>query len=114
MSVAAAAKPCADDPAAAAVADDGAAAHSRLTTRQWRALLLTIAAGCAIYLAVAASGLERAYDPSVGGSLGARLQARDSNGLNLIRQLEPGSPLALAGAKVGDRVRLDHQSDRWR
>ena len=93
--------------------DVAATTRAILTTQQWRALLLTLALGCAVYLGFAAAGLDRAYVPGVAGTLGASLEVQDSAGRNLVKKLEPGSPLALAGAKVGDHVLLDHQSDRW-
>jgi len=85
-----------------------------VTANAWRALLLTIAIGCAVYLALAARGLDRAIDPDVSGVLGARVVAQDREGFSLIRRVDPGSPLEHAGAKAGDRIRLDHPSDRWR
>ena len=93
--------------------DVAATTRTILTTQQWRALLLTLALGCAVYLGFAAAGLDRAYVPGVAGTLGAGLEVQDSAGRNRVKKLEPGSPLALAGARVGDHVLLDHQSDRW-
>jgi hypothetical protein len=57
---------------------------------------------------------ERFVVPSESGTLGAAFGAAATGHELPILAIEPRSPLAAAGAKVGDRVRLDHFADRAR
>ena len=81
---------------------------------RWRVLLLSMAVVCAVLLAWAVPDMPRAWDPSVGGTLDAAFGPADDERGRPIRRLGAASPLAAAGARVGDRVVHDHQSDRWR
>ena len=83
-------------------------------TRWWRAGLFSLALGCALLLVWSATRLERSFEPGLAGTLGVQLGPIDGAQRNRIKSLEIDSPLAVAGAGVGDQVALDHQSDRWR
>ena len=58
----------------------------------------------------------RALDPARAGSFRAELAWQDREGWRRVDKLEPGSPLAAAGFKPGDHIRLDRYSDApaWR
>ncbi|MEP7301596.1 MAG: ATP-binding protein [Caldimonas sp.] len=82
--------------------------------RRWRMLLLGLAAVCGLLLVLPLPNLPRAWDPARAGTLDAQLGATDGGRGRPIRRLGASSPLAAAGARLGDRVELDHPSDRWR
>jgi signal transduction histidine kinase/DNA-binding response OmpR family regulator len=82
--------------------------------QRWRAWLLALAALCVIGWSLSLPKFPLAYEPSVRGTLSAQLGVAGPGMAVPILALDPGSPLAGAGARVGDRVVLDHASDAWR
>jgi hypothetical protein len=82
--------------------------------RRWRVLLLTLVVACAALFAWAMPRMPRAWHPGVGGSLDIDLGASDNERRRPITRLGAVSPLAQAGARLGDRVAFDHPSDGWR
>ncbi|MEP7067682.1 MAG: hypothetical protein ABI789_00520, partial [Usitatibacter sp.] len=82
-----------------------------ITPRQWKAFILAFGTAVTLLYLWALSAWPTYSNP---GTLGARFGERTANREAPIVRLAPGSPLAAAGAKVGDRVRLDHNRDARR
>jgi len=85
-----------------------------LSATQWRALLVVLTLLCAVLDLWAMAYWQRATVPAEAGSLLARFGPWDRDHRSVIEQMEPGSPLAEAGAKVGDKVRFDRIGDERR
>ncbi|MEO8524839.1 MAG: response regulator [Caldimonas sp.] len=81
---------------------------------RWRVLLMALAIACAGLIASTIPHLSRGYDPAVSGTLDIDLGSSDSGRRRTITRLADTSPLAQAGARLGDRVVFDHPSDGWR
>ena len=81
---------------------------------RWRALLLAFAFACAVLLVWSSAYLDRVVSPGVAGTMGMKLDRLDGDLRRAITSIEPDSPLASFGAKVGDRVVTDRPGDVWR
>jgi len=88
-------------------------ARRPLPAATWQALLFLLALACGSLQLWGDFYLYRAASPGEAGTLGVRLAPSDEGSWR-IRRLDADSPLALAGARVGDHVVLDHRSDIWR
>ena len=87
--------------------------HSRpwLSAGQWRSLLMVLAVLLAGLNLWAMSTRDYMVRPGVAGDLGFRLGTPDADYWRPVVRLLPDSPLALAGARLGDRVKPDRRGD---
>lgn len=85
-----------------------------LSVIQWKTLLVLLALSCFTLDIWAGVYWERALSPAMAGDLLAELGPADRDYRTPIVKLQPASPLALAGAKVGDRLTFDRAGDRSR
>ena len=80
--------------------------------RAWQVLFWVLAAiDLAGILWTTGVYLDRSANPERIGTLAARFDRTDANYRKKIVALEAGSPVAAAGAKVGDHMRFDHPAD---
>jgi hypothetical protein len=82
-----------------------------ISAARWKVFIAVLGIVVALLYAWALSEWPR-YSHS--GSLGFSPGDAEANGVFPIARLNPDSPLAAAGAKVGDRIRLDHHRDTRR
>jgi hypothetical protein len=80
----------------------------------WKLLLLVVALLVGGQHLWALFYLERSASPELAGTLGAGWAPPDADYRLPIMALSPTSPLALAGARVGDRVAFERYGDTWR
>ncbi|MBJ7313036.1 hypothetical protein ACFOLJ_29875 [Rugamonas sp. CCM 8940] len=85
-----------------------------LSIVQWKTLLVLLALSCFTLEIWAGLYWERAMSPAMAGDLLAELGPSDRDYRNPIIKLQAASPLAQAGAKVGDRLVFEHAGDRSR
>ena len=81
---------------------------------RWRVLLLAFALACGVLMVWSSFYLDRVMSPGIAGTMALRLDRLDSDHRRAIVGIEPDSPLAAFGAKVGDRVVTDRPGDVWR
>jgi hypothetical protein len=79
---------------------------SRPAAERWKRVLLLLVAVVALVDLWALSNWRATVDPTVHGSLLIELGSPTAGGWQALRQVGPGSPLASAGARVGDEVRI--------
>src|ERR1700757_4637895 len=84
------------------------------TKAQWRALVLFLAVATALADIWALAYVGRSTNPETAGTLGVKWGAQEPDYYFAVEALRPESPLALAGAQIGDRVHMDHYADRRR
>lgn len=88
--------------------------HSPTSYASWKLLLLVVAMLVGGQHLWALFYLERIESPELAGTLDTRWGAPDADYRLPIAALSPASPLALAGARVGDRVAFERYGDTWR
>ena len=81
---------------------------------RWRFVLLALCLFTAVMNLWALGHWQRGSVHAASGTLGARLGYTDAEHRFPIVALNPASPLAQAGAKVGDRLAYDHLGDQIR
>ena len=79
-------------------------------TKRWKAALLLFAAFALFHDLWGLSNWELEFSPEKAGTLGWVVGPWEAEGYPIV-SLMPGSPLAAAGAKVGDHVVLDRSGD---
>src|SRR4051794_16712152 len=82
-----------------------------LTTGQWKCLLMVIFLYAASLNLCSMFYWERGMMPGVAGTLPVTVGTPDRNYRLPILTLDPGSTLALAGAKAGDSLVFDRAGD---
>jgi signal transduction histidine kinase/DNA-binding response OmpR family regulator len=80
----------------------------------WRAWMLAYALVGAVLLVWNVATIDRSSGPGIAGTPGFRAATGDADRLRPILRLDADSGLAAAGAKVGDRVKFDHATDKFR
>ena len=88
--------------------------RSAVALWRWQAVLLALCLFTAVMNLWALGYWQRGAVQGASGSLGARLAPTDAEHRFPIVALHPASPLALAGAKVGDQLAYDHLGDQIR
>jgi hypothetical protein len=79
-----------------------------LTLWRWRAVLVVLSLAILAFDLWAASYWER-FTPAGSGTMAATFSVPNGEHFHTIQSMEPESPLARAGAKVGDGVRFDRE-----
>jgi signal transduction histidine kinase/DNA-binding response OmpR family regulator len=85
-----------------------------MSERHWRIGLLLLSLACAILFAWAMPRFSLAWDNTQRGVLGFKWGSPEPGRWRPIIAIDPGSAMERAGARVGDRVVMDHGSDSWR
>ena len=95
---------------------DGDLAQPRFAARAgaWRVLLLALCTITALLNLWALPQWQRGMLHESSGTLGARLGPTDQDHRFPVLALAPDSPLLMAGARVGDRLRYAHTGDQIR
>jgi signal transduction histidine kinase/ActR/RegA family two-component response regulator len=97
-----------------AIHADVSQGRSAWTLGRWRVALLALCLFTAVMNLWALGQWQRGAVQAASGTLGARLGPTDAAHRFPILALVPASPLALAGAQVGDRLAYDHIGDQIR
>jgi len=85
-----------------------------LTNTQFKTLMISLVLIFGVLNIWASTQWERAAAPAVAAELGVVFGAADKNYRLPIEKLNPNSPLALAGAKLGDHVVFENSGDDGR
>ncbi|MBK6470355.1 MAG: hypothetical protein IPF94_06360 [Betaproteobacteria bacterium] len=80
----------------------------------WKWGLIATAAVVALLVLWSWSNVQRALDPALAGSLGVTYGEPGPSNRLPITALEPGLPMAAAGARIGNEVIYDHVGSRHR
>ena len=80
----------------------------------WRTVLITSLVVATLVVLWGLAYVDRVSAPGIAGTLGVAWNNADRQERLAVNRLAIDSPLAVAGIKVGDRVRLDHRGDRAR